>query len=136
MPSQEAAAAFRKRLADNWTLCPFIGPDETTRSPSDGSAFLEYEFPTQGAAHVGLGGIGERTFRDDGTLRLVLNVPKGTAIDTGLGWAKTLRDLFVGISFDGVTTFTPSSPRIDSGNIAGKYFRLSVIVHYTFDWTA
>lgn len=138
MPSQEVAAAVKSRLQSNWTSAaiPVLGPNESSKAPSDGAPYLEYDFPTQGSNHVGLGGLGERTFRDDGTIRLMLNVPRMEGVDAGLALANDLRDLFVGTTFDGVTTFSPSPPRIDGNAVLGKYFRLSVIVPYTFDWQA
>lgn len=125
--------AVEFRLAANWILCPVIGANGQGETPDDGSAFLVVQYPVANASQTSIGSPGSNAFREEGAFRIVINVPRGDGLSTGLTWADTLAGLFRSKSFAGVVTFAPTSPAIDDRNDDGLYFVLSFAVPYQAD---
>ncbi len=134
MASRAVVTAVEARLAGNWTHTSIIGANTDGETPADGSAFLTVQYPVALSTHIGMAGVGNRTFREEGTFRLVLSVPRGDGQDQGLGWCDDLIALFIAQQFDGVTARTPSPPVVHNGeNDRGQYWVMSVSVPYFYD---
>lgn len=136
MASKPVVDAVEARLAANWTTTPIIGVNTLGEPPADGSAFLTVQYPVANESHIGMAGVGNRTFREDGAFRLVLSVPRGVGRALGLTWCETLRSLFRVQQFSGVTARIPSPPVENDSNDKGKYWVLSFVVTYWFDFFA
>jgi hypothetical protein len=102
-------------------------------APPDNSAFIEIQFPVSIETFIGMGGVGRRVFREEGTLRLVLSIPRVQGIQQGLDQAEQLRNFFRAQQIGGVTFRTAASPIIDNANDVGDYFVLSVSIPYFYD---
>ncbi|WP_244472262.1 phage tail terminator-like protein [Methylobacterium sp. Leaf108] len=126
--------AVAARLANNWTRCPVRGPNEADgRTPAAGTAFLVHQYPISISNQISIGSPGANVYREEGAIRLVLNVGRSKGAATASLWADELAALFRGRVFDGVRTYAPSSPAIDDRNDEGPYFTLSVTVPYEHD---
>ncbi len=146
MPSKTVIDAVAARLGNPWTPpsnppaggngIPVFNLNEQATPPADGSAFLDVQYPTASETHVGLAGIGNRTFRETGTIRFVLSIPRGQGVELGLDWVDQLRALFRAAQFGGVTAHSPYPPFIDNSNDNGNYFVLSVVLPYHYDFNA
>lgn len=130
MAQKAVVDAVKARQAAGWTTVPVFYPNDATTPPADGSAFVQVQFPI---------GIEERSalahsYREEGAVRFIIHVPIRTGIGTGATYADELRALFRCVRFDGVETYTPGPPT-DLG-LDGAYYKLSVSVRYTYDFTA
>lgn len=134
MPSAAVEAAFRTRLASNWTDTVIVGANDVTEPPSDGSGFVLIHYPVSDASQQALT---KRRF-EEGAARIILNVPAGEGLPTWLAKADTIAALFRGdrLKFDGVEVFEPSSPIINDGNENGSFYELAVIVPYRYQFDA
>lgn len=133
MASKLVVDAVEARLAANWTLCTVRGLNGSADTPADASAFLTVQYPVANEAHIGLGQVGQRTFRETGGIRLVLAMPRGRGVSLGLGWAEQLRALFRAQQFGGVNCLGANPAFLDDSNDDGGYFRLSIVVEYFAD---
>jgi hypothetical protein len=138
MAAKGVVDAVEARLAASWNRCPVFGLNlnSNAETPRDGSDYLVVQYPVANEEHVGLGGIGERIYREEGGFRLVLHVARGTGAGRGLTWMDELRALFRGVTFDGVACLTASSPPIGDGNGSGNYFVLTAAITYYYDLNA
>lgn len=127
-PVEDAVAAY---LTANWTAVPIIDLNEGETPPSDGSAFLQVQYPVGKETFVGMASVGSRTFREEGVVRFVLSVPRGSSTAQGKAWIETLRDLFRAQTVSGVV-FKEAAPAT-TGSPAGNYWVLSFAVAYYFD---
>ncbi|MDP4024458.1 phage tail terminator-like protein [Methylobacterium sp. NEAU 140] len=128
-------AAVSGRLAAEWTRCPVRGPNAKSRNtPAADEPFVEVQYPVMTASRISIGAPGANRYRDEGAIRLVLNVVRGKGIDEAAAWIDELRALFRGKSFDGVCTFAPSPPVIDDRNDDGRYYLLSFAVPFEHDY--
>lgn len=131
MPSAAVDAAFKARLASDWTTSPVIGMNGVTEPPSDQNAFLVVQYPVINGEKPVLYG----RYFEEGAARMVLNVRSGLALDVVLPWADTLASLFREFKNGaGFETFTPSAPTINDANDDGNWFELSVIVPYRYQF--
>ena len=95
--------------------------------------FLQVQFPVASERHVGMAGVGNRVFREDGAIRIVMTVKRGLGQADAVGWCDELRVLFRAKQFGGVTTYSPS-PAVDNDqNDVGAYWVLSFSVPYFYD---
>lgn len=133
MASKLVNDAVTARLAANWTHCVVIGSDVQADAPQDSSAFLSVQYPTVTEQHITLGPVGQRTFRELGTIRFVLAVPRGTGVDIGGQWVDDLRNLFRAAQFGGVHCEGASPAASDGLNANGNYYLMRVIVPYWAD---
>jgi hypothetical protein len=124
------------RLQANWNTTAIILPNEDPAPPADGSAFVSVQFPVGRETFIGMAAVGSRTMREEGTIRIVVSIPRGAGLDTGLGYCGTLAALFRLVTFSGVVCFE-ASPAVDndSGD-NGAYWVLSSSVRYQFDFFA
>lgn len=128
-------AAVSDRLAAEWTRCPVREPNAKNRNtPEADEPFVEVQYPVMISAGISIGEPGSNLYRDEGAIRLVLNVVRGKGIVEAAVWIDELRDLFRGKIFDGVRTFAPSPPVIDDRNDDGRYYLLSFAVPFEHDY--
>ncbi len=122
-------------LSHNCT--PIIGANTDGQTPAGGSAFLTVQYPVAVANHIGMADVGNRAFREEGTIRLVLSVPRSSGQDQALAWCDDLVALFIAEQFGAVTCRTPSPPIVNNAdNDRGKYWIMSVSVPYFRDFFA
>jgi len=131
--SSDVQTAVNARLTANWAATTLITPNSTSETPTDGSSFLTVQYPVANSEQVGLASVGNRNYREEGVIRLVLSVPRGQGNAQALTWCETLRTLFRGASFSGVRCWEASPPVENNDNEDGQYYVLSVSVPYYFD---
>ena len=150
MPSSAVYEAVKGRLDANpisgWG---FYEPNDARgTTPKDASPFIAYEFPASTSEQITIGSPGQNTWRETGSLRFVVAMPRGVFTDpaTGLGTlggigpglavAEALRALFRNLQ-DGALRFWELSPPVtDDANADGSYFRLTIAGAYWFDFLA
>lgn len=118
------------RLTAPWAACKIFEANKERETPKDGSPFILVQFPASSAGSPVL----ERFFREEGGIRIVIHVESGTGVSQGLSWADDIATLFRSRRFGGVETKVPTSTPLDDGNDAAVYFRVSVVVPYTFNF--
>lgn len=145
MPRHEVVKAVEGRLEARWTSeaailaraalnlpgCPFFGINIQGDTPEDGSVFGEVQFPIANTAQMDLGAT---YYREEGTIRLIVNAARPNGLDAGLMLVDMLADLFRSKKFDGVQTFVPSGSAIDDRNDSGNYFPISISIPFQFDF--
>ncbi len=145
MPQKAVVDAVEARLLARWSSpeavaerqaaglpeCPVLGINITGETPPDGDTYLQVQYPVANVSQMDLAGT---IYREEGAVRLILNVQRGADFGPGLTMAGGLATLFRGRKFDGVQTFSPSSPVIDDRNEEGMYFSLSISIPYQFDF--
>jgi Bacteriophage related domain of unknown function len=136
MASKAVVDAVESRLAANWTATPIIGVNLKGEPPTDGSPFLTVQYPVANSRHVGMAGVGNRTFREEGVLRLVLSVRRGRGQSQALQWCDQLAALFRAQQFNSITCRVPSPPIDNNDNESGNYFVLSIAIPYFYDLVA
>jgi hypothetical protein len=132
MASSAVVTAVEARLAANWTDTPVISPNVTGDTPPDGSPFVTLQFPVAVETHVGMANVGNRTFREEGTIRFVLTIARVLGQSVGLKYCDDLAALFRATQFDGVSTFAASPPIVNNANDEGNYWVMSVSIPYYF----
>lgn len=132
MPSAAVESAFRTRLATGWTYAPIIDANERMEAPSDGSAFAIIQYPVSSNSRPALA---RRRF-EEGTARIVINIPVGSGLSDWLVKADAAAALFRGdqLRFSGVEVFEPSPPIINDDNEDGNFFSLAVIIPYRYQF--
>lgn len=128
--------AFADRLEIFWDRCPVLDGIARRKPPADGGPFLALQFPVSRSEQISIGTPGANVFRETGVCRLVLSVPAGVETPAALAWADDLAALFRSRRFDGVETDAPDSSVLSDAEDAGAYAVLSVLIPYTFDFTA
>ena len=104
-----------------------------TLGEAPAAPFLQVQYPVASERHVGMAGVGNRVFREEGAIRVVMTVTRGLGQTKAVGWCDELRSLFRAQQFGGVTTYSPS-PAVDNDqNDAGAYWVLSFSVPYFYD---
>ncbi|MGN6549756.1 MAG: phage tail terminator-like protein [Pararhizobium sp.] len=132
MASAGVDIAVRARLAANWARCPVIDENGGDR-PTDGSPFLVIQYPFSTAEPMSVGAPGANRWREEGAIRFVLEMERGSGTETGRQWCAELAALFRGKDFDGVQTWAPTSPVSDDDNDNGNYYTFAFVVPYQFD---
>lgn len=138
MVAKAVVDAVEARLGPSWTsidgtVVPVFGINTTGQTPTDGSPFIEVQYPVANEDQITIGAPGVNVFREDGGIRFVLNIQRGLGVAQGLGWIDELRTLFRAKQFGGVSTWGASSPVLDNSNDAGMYWTLAFVVLYYFD---
>lgn len=133
MASRTVKDAVEARLAANWTNCPIQGINLEGETPADASPFLMVQYPVSEEQQITIGAPGNNVWREEGALRFILSIARGTGVDQGLTWIEELRSLFRGKQFSHVSTWAPSAAVLDDTNDAGNYWRLTFAVPYYFD---
>lgn len=152
MASNAVDDAFRARIAatmaaspssfSGLVLRPLNGRQEADASSADldepiaAPAFLELQFPTGDARQIGLAPVGARDFREEGTARLVLEVPGGRDLGAARTMIETLGRALGSTQFAGVTTWEASPPITDDQTLDGAWWALAIVVPYFFDYRA
>lgn len=115
------------------TAVPVFGINTVGQTPIDGSPYLEVQYPIADENQITVGAPGSNVFREDGSIRFVLNVQRGLGIEQGLAWIEEIRALFRGKQFSGVNVWGVSSPVIDKTNDAGNYWMLAIVALFYTD---
>lgn len=124
-------AAFKARIAANFTTIPFIGISGVSEPPSSGS-FGVIQYPVANGEKPSIG----RRFFEEGGARIVLNVEKGPAeYDATNTWIPALASLFRDRQITtGLETFTPDGPFITDDIDDGNFVLYSLIVPYRYQF--
>ncbi len=136
MPSPAVDAAFKARIAANFTTIPTIGVSGRTEPPSDGSSFVVLQYPVVNGEKPSIG----RRFFEDGAARIVFNVQKGPAeYDAQQTWIPAVAALFrdksaSDLNVAGMQTFTPDGPITNDTNDDGNFVSFSLIVPYRYQY--
>lgn len=126
-----AATVF---LEARWGTLPIVTPNTRKAvTPPEGEPYVIIQRPYSTSRRVTFGAPGANLYREEGGLRVVVYVERGSGIDEGLTWAAEIAAIFRGQRFEGIETFAPSSPVFDDGNENGGYFALSFAVPYQLD---
>lgn len=134
MAKKRVIDAVEARLGQGWQGAPVYGLNgRIGDTPKDRSPYVLVQYPYNTARQLTFGAPGANVWRDEGGIRFVIHVARGSGVAQGLAWAEEIADLFRGKEFGGVQTFAPSSPVIDDANENGNYFILSLVVPYQFD---
>lgn len=133
MPSKAVVDAVEALLAASWTLCPVVSVNTAATTPADGSPFLVVQYPMAGSEQKTIGSPGAQVWRERGTIRFVLSVPRGGGLSQWSDWADQLAALFRGKQFSSVSTWAPTSPVLNDNNDLGNYWQLSFSVPYYLD---
>lgn len=136
MASKSVVDAVNARLLANWTATPIIGVNMQGEPPDDAGPFLTVQYPAANSQHIGMAGVGNRVYREEGIIRLVLSVQRGLGINQGLTWCDQLIALFISQQFGIVTARVPNPPIQHDDNDRGDYYVLSVTVPYYADFFA
>lgn len=140
MVAKAVVDAVEARLGATWTsldgtLVPVFGINVIGDTPSDGSPFLEVQYPVANESQLTIGQPGGGDiYREDGGVRFVLSIRRGLGIAQGLVWIDELRSLFREQVFGGVNSWAASPAVIDNSNDAGNYWTLAFVVLYNFDF--
>lgn len=132
MAHSNVVAAFRARLATNWTLCA-VQADTNKGSAVPAMPFIEVMFPVANGWQQSVGAPGANIWREEGGCLLILNVERDSGAEAWLPWLDALAALFRGKSFGGVQTYAPTSAVIDDDNENGQAFQLRLAIPYQFD---
>lgn len=133
MASKPVKDAFSARLAANWSFCPIVDVNDGGSVPNDRSPFLAVQYPVGTEEQITVGAPGANVFRERGAARFILSFPAGRGTSPWDEWVESLRDLFRGKQFGGVTTWAPSPPTTDDQSDDGGFFRLSFACPYYAD---
>jgi hypothetical protein len=136
MAQQAVVDAAVARLQANWSTTSIILPNQDPAAPADGSAFVTLQFPTARETIISMAAVGSRTVREEGTIRIVVSVPSGQGLDTGLGYCATLAALFRLQTFNSVVCFEASPPIDNDSGDDGNYWVLSTSISYQYDFFA
>jgi hypothetical protein len=124
-------AAVKARQLAGWTTTRIDYPNESAVPPTDGSAFVEVDFPASASDQASIGAPGANKFRDTGVIRFIVNVKSGEGTDLAAQYADELATLFRDKDFAGVTTYAPSPPVYLGRD--GIYASWSITVPYKYD---
>ena len=133
MASAAVIAAVEARVATYWSATPYVGLNTTGDVPADGSAFLTIQYPLANAAQISVGSPGAEVFREEGAVRFVLSIPRGSGVSSWQTLLEALLANFRAKKFAGMQTFAPTSPVFDDSNDNGNYEKLSSALPYYAD---
>lgn len=132
--------AVEARLAAYWNnRTPIYGLNKPLEgeAPKDSKGlpapFLQVTYPVANSSQLTVGAPGSNWWREEGAIRIEINMRRASGTAEGLTWADELAKLFRGKEFGGVQTFAPSSPVQDPNNDAGNFYVLSFAIPYQAD---
>jgi hypothetical protein len=132
MAHKDVVDAVHARVGTAWSGLPVLRlNDNSVQRPSDGSAFIQVQFPASRTERLP---INERLYREVGGFRFVISGKSGNGLSDVLTWAEGLAALFRDQEFDGVRCQVPGSPFLDDSNDDGLYFVCSLVVPYEFQF--
>jgi hypothetical protein len=134
MASKAVSDAVKAIVETAWAgRTPILDINVEGETPADGSAFLTIQYPIGSEEHIGMAGVGNRTFRESGAIRLVLSVPRGSGLDQAQTWCEVLRDAIRAQQVGHLRTGSPSPPFQNDSNDQGQYYVLSIVCEYDYD---
>ncbi|MFC5421953.1 phage tail terminator-like protein [Bosea eneae] len=131
MASLAVITAVKARLAGFPT--PLRWPNESARTPANGSTFVTVQFPVATEEQISFGAPGANVFREEGAIRFVISARRGVGPERAAEIAEDLRALFRNARFDGVRCYAPSSPVFDDRGDDAGYFLAAIVVPYDHD---
>lgn len=132
MASSAVFNAVHARLAANWSRCPIISLNSIAEAPAP--AWVAVLFPIATEEQKSIGAPGQNIFREVGSIRLVLAIPRGAEIAPWLAWMDELRALFRAKNFDPVRTYEATPATLDDRNDDGPVWLLTSAVEYDADF--
>ena len=136
MAQQAVVDAVVAKLQAAWNTTSIILPNQQGDTPGDGSAFVSVQFPVAKETFIAMAAVGSRLMREEGTIRIVVSVPRGQGLDLGLQYCGTLAALFRLQTFSGIVCFAASPPVDNDSGDNGAYWVLSTSIAYQFDFFA
>lgn len=135
MASAAVMTAIESAVAANWTHTPIVAPNGGGSVPDDGSAYLIIQYPVAVERMISIGSPGSNVWREEGGVRIVLNIQAGTGLGSWPARIDALRAALRGKTFaDGaITTWEASPTASDDRNDDGAYYVMSFAVAYQAD---
>lgn len=134
MPAAAVHAAFSAQLLANWDQADAVILEANAQMVPPEGPFIVIQYPVANGFKPSLG----RRFFEEGAARIVLNIPVGTGLTTGLTWADEIADIFreteLTATIGTLRTWEPSSPLVNDANEEGNWFELAVIVPYRYQF--
>ncbi len=131
MARQAVINAVEGRLKEEWSASPINGMVHKDERLDESASFLTVQYPVANTTRLS---VGDRLYREEGGIRLVLQMNRQEDPVLMMKWADDLADLFRDQTFDGVRCLQPTSPFIDDSNDEGNFYALSIVVPYTHDY--
>jgi Bacteriophage related domain of unknown function len=133
MPSLAVINAVRDHQAAGWTTLPVYYPNDMAVPATDGTPFVQVEFPIGAASRVTLARDG--VHEEAGTIRFIVHVRLKTGSDAAFGYAEELAALFRSIDLlrapdASLETFAPTPPHGLGADVA--YYLVSTSVPYSY----
>lgn len=129
MAHPNVVAAVQGRLGTSFNGVTVIEMNYQGETPSGGEPFIMVQFPVSNTERVG---VSDRSYREEGGFRLVINTSRGVGLAECQALAAALADHFRDQEFNGVKCRTPSSPFFDDSNDNGSYFTATMVVPYDY----
>lgn len=139
MAQQAVMTAVAARLGSPWvstdsSSLPVFDPNTVGDPPNDGSPFITIQYPVAMGEQKSIGTPGSNVWREEGAIRFVIAIVRGTGAAQGGRWCDEIAALFRGKQFSLVNTWAPSSPVLDNSNASGNYWLMTFAVPYYFDF--
>ncbi len=129
MAKKDLTDAVAARLAANWLSTPILDLNDDMQTPDIGG-WVQLQFPVSSENRkANLHG----RFREDGAFRIVVSTEIKSGLASSMTACETIAAIFRDVSFSGVQCWVPS---IREGVDDGAYFVASVVVPYTYHYTA
>jgi len=135
--AKAAFDAIEARIGASWTsndgtVLPVIGLSTSTPSPSDGTPFLEFDYPVNNERPFTFGDPGNNFYRQECVFRIIVNETIGIGLDRLFGWADELAALYRGKAFSSVQCFEASIGPVDDRGLNANYVQIAIAVRYWF----
>jgi len=130
MASKVVEDAIQTYLEANWasiSACPVFTENEEGSIPDDGSAFLRLQFPV---ANVDRVSVSNRTYREAGGFRIIINVPRGAGTTTMRDYGASLANLFRDVRIGAIDCRAVAEPFTDDQSDKGLYYQGAMVVEF------
>ena len=131
MASAAVEELIESYLTENWTRAPVLVVNQDAETPADGSPFLVLQYPLSDVTRPF---VNQRTYREEGGFRIVINVPRNEGTATIRLWGAELAALFRDRQIGPVKCGIPSEPYTDNESDEGNYFTGAMVCEFTYDF--
>jgi len=115
------------------TGAQLYGPNELSQPPANGGAYVLVMYPVASEEQATVGAPGSNRFREEGSIRFVVHVPRDTGANNAFSLCDQIRTLFRNYKASGLRCFE-STPAITNEDLDDEaYFIVSSSVAYQYD---